>query len=245
MLDIDTLIESKGLYQTTMPTGARFTWRLLLLKEYRVFRRLLDANIMHPFVVYTKVFERCYLGNANLISSQTPAGMIISIGELILWLSGDCSSYTIKQDIEQARNNYPAGSVEEYLKRIVLIAFPGYVPDDLEGMTRVELLEKFTIAEAVLVNKGGYEQFKLSSIMSSEQAAQKQAAVSSKQMARDNREIAGSVGTDGPGSRHVLDADPTILGSKMQNRKQLDAREARRLDRMQREIKRAGRGNRK
>jgi len=169
MISIDKLLESKELFRTVFPTGNSFTWRLLTLKEYQVFSSLRDSETLSPSVVYEEVFSRCYCGDAELISEEISAGMTTSIGELILYLSGDCESETVKADIEAARANYISGSVREVMKRIVMTAFPSYTLEDIDSWTRPELFRKFTISEELLKERVGYEPFDVRKITTGEE----------------------------------------------------------------------------
>ena len=159
MIDIETLLESDGLLRTSFEGGYSFTYRLLTLKEYRIFRGLRDGKVLDPMIVASKVFEHCLVGNSALVSNDLPAGIEVSIGNLILYLSGDCENQTLKQDLMSARSNYPADSVNEYMKRIVATAFPAYRWEEFEQFSRKKLIEMFTISEAILKNRLG-DQYK-------------------------------------------------------------------------------------
>lgn len=203
-IDIDTIIDSKGLYKTAVPGAPPLVWRLLSMKEHAAFRKLLFSEAFHPYVLYGAVFERCYAGNIAFIDENLPAGIFISIGEMIMWMSGDSASHTQKEDITLARAAYPADSVHEVMKRVILLAFPSYTLEAIEEWTRPELLYKFTVAESVLVNRGiGYEPIDVRKIMSAKQAAKKQAI----DFQRENQQLEDSKGIRG-NHEHILDASP-------------------------------------
>ena len=146
MVNLDKLLESQGLYRTAYHTGQSFVWRMLTLKEYRVFKALTNSGAMTITEAYLKVFERCYVGNHLLINENIPVGMLVSIGELIMYISGDCSNETLKNDIATVRNMYPVNNAEEYMKRIIIAGFtvvicsarinPESFPDDYEASTQ-------------------------------------------------------------------------------------------------------------
>lgn len=173
MLDLDLLLESDGLYRTTFPElGCSFVFRLLTLKEFRVFRSLRDGGYLHPMVVAQKVFERCYFGDPAFLGGDLPAGIEISIGNLILWLSGDNELETLKQDLIRHRNQYQAGSVTEYMRRVICTAFPAYKWEELEGWDREQLIRMFVISESVLQNRvEGYKPLDIKDIKSPEEMA--------------------------------------------------------------------------
>jgi len=167
MNNLDKLLDSQGLYRTEYPTGHSFVWRLLTLKEYRVFKALANSGSMTIPETSLKVFERCYVGNHLLINEGIPVGMLISIGELIMYISGDCNNDTLKQDIGIVRQMYPTNSAEEYMKRVIFTAFSGYVVEDVDGWTRPELLRKFVMSESILQMRGNYEPLNTDDIFNS------------------------------------------------------------------------------
>lgn len=229
MIDIKTLMESDGLYQTTLLTGEQFTWRLLTMKEYRIFRGLRDAVSGETALLflYDQVFEHCYVGNAQAINGYLPAGYFPAIGQVIMWLSGDCGANE-RDEIEVARMKYNAGSVVETMKRICLMAFP-YLPEQVDNWTRPELLRKFTIAEAVLVNKGGYEPLDTKKIMTAEQASKKKK--NPIDFAAENKEHQTAIGD--MTKPHILDQAPGVLFDKQEKTNRLQKNQARELDRLQ------------
>lgn len=157
MIDIDQLIETEGLFVTEFPDWS-FSWRLLTLREYKVFRGLRDSGTLHDYSVYIEVFKRCYLGESRFLNQRTPVGVYVTVGELIMYLSGDCELDTLKDDIEIARSIYPSDSVNERMKQVIFTAFPGYKIDDVEQWSRPKLLRNFVLSEQVLIQRGmGYE----------------------------------------------------------------------------------------
>src|SRR5688572_17279409 len=100
---LDDLLEREDLYLTEFPQGWTFLWRLLTLEEYRKFRALRATGLFHPFYLHWKVFEKCYQGDAKLLNQTMPMGVPLSIGELILYLSGDCEAVTIKEELAAIR----------------------------------------------------------------------------------------------------------------------------------------------
>jgi len=154
MVNIDELIESDGLYHTQFSPEYGFTWRLLTLKEYRVFRGLRDFGAMSTFNVYHEVFKRCYVRDLPVMNQRIPFGMLVTIGEAIMWLSGDCELSTLKDDILIARHNYPSDSVNERMKQVVFTTFPSYKLEELDQWTRTRLIKSFVTSEHVLIQRG-------------------------------------------------------------------------------------------
>lgn len=154
MIDIKALMESKGLYRTILPTGEELVWRLLTLKEYNKFVKLREAGVFLPLFLYDEVFHYCYVGNPDIINGELPAGYFNSIGQLIMLLSGDDAATDIGTQIDIARSEYPLNAVSEVMKRKILIAFPAYTPEVIDNWTKQEFFAKFTLAEAILVERG-------------------------------------------------------------------------------------------
>lgn len=226
MLNIDQMVEGVGFYLTTFPTGQSFTWRLLTLKEYKVFSSLRTNNILSPLEIYIKVFERCYVGEPEVISGKTPAGIFISIGQLIMWLSGDGVGNEA-EEIADARSRYPVDSVLELMKRIILLAFP-YKPEELENWTRPYLIDRFVLAEAVLINSDkGYVPLDLKNVMTPAQAA----AQKNKQVIdfrRENREYDKEFTNES--RSHPTDLHPAELQKRLNKTDKLNAEQLRQVE---------------
>lgn len=152
MLDIDQLIEQDGIFVTDFGDWI-FRWRLLTLKEYRVFRGLRDSGTLLPWTTYIEVFKRCTLGS-NWLNDRIPVGMVVSVGQLIMYISGDCELDTAKDDISIAREIYPAQSINEIMKRIIFTAFPNYKIEEVESWTRPTLIRNFVLSEHALIYRG-------------------------------------------------------------------------------------------
>jgi len=154
MVDLSTLLKSSAIFKTVFPNGNTVEWRLLTLKEYRIFSGLRSLETLSEEYIAFSVFKHCYQGSFDLLNKRMPAGIPITIGRLILYLSGDCEKETIKSDITIARAMYQGAAVNEHMKRVVFTAFPVYKIEDADSWTRQELLEKFAISEVLLIERG-------------------------------------------------------------------------------------------
>lgn len=193
-MDIDKLINSSGnLYTTRFPEyETSLSYRLLSLKEYKVFRSLRDGGLVPEFSLNEMVFERCYIGNAQAISSEFPAGATVSIGSLIMYLSGDCDSETLVEDIISLRTLHPRDTVFEYMRSAIMTAFSSYRIEDLDNLDRTDFLKYFTIAENVLSKQNpDYEQLSIKDINSGEKKQNQTANIN---FEKENRAITRSVG---------------------------------------------------
>ncbi len=218
MLDIDLLLKGGGLYRTDFGDNTTVTYRLLTLKEYRVFRALRDTGVLLPHVIASMVFSRCNLGGE--LAAVAKAGVEVSVGRLIMYLSGDCESETLKQDLAGIREAYPRDSVTEVMKRVICIAFPSYKWEELDGMTRVELLHRFTVSEAILSNKSeGYQPLDIKQIKSPEEMSQKKG--NAVDFVRENAKIRQAVGyrAEGEEARTMDEVGVRKLKKAMANRR--------------------------
>ena len=161
---IDEILEANGnIYQTIVPKeDTVLKYRILSLKEYNVFRSLRASNILNEQETAMKVFERCFLGEFGLLSPNLPAGILISIGNLIMWMSGDCDNVTLMEDLERHQRMNPNDTVYAYIQAAIITVFPIYTLEDIESWDREVLLKKFTIAENILEKqREGYSRLKL------------------------------------------------------------------------------------
>lgn len=223
MLDIDKFVESDGLYVTSLPQGGSFCWRLLSLKEYRVFNGLRRQGQVNEYELYSMVFDRCFMGNAILIDGQLPMGLFFSIGKLILELSGDSGAQQEKEDLEAYREIYPRNTLLEYMKRVILRAFPSYTPEVIEKWSKVRVFKEFTMAEAVLEEGVGYKPISLDNVLSPEEVAKK---ASKKQNAvnfeKENGQLNQALGTsDG---KHFTEQTPADLAKRVRLAKNMRGR---------------------
>tara|TARA_B100000131_G_scaffold321606_1_gene372801 strand:- start:26933 stop:27604 length:672 start_codon:yes stop_codon:yes gene_type:complete len=173
-MDIDAIIESNGnLYQTWFPDeDIKLSYRLLSIQEYKVFRGLRASGVLTDWQLFDVIFERCYLGTAYLISENIPAGLTISVGQLILYLSGDCDQDTLREDIMSIRMQHPPDTVFEYMRSVIMTVFP-YKIEEMESWPRPKFLRNFTIAENVLCKQNPeYEKLDLKQIKTAEEVAQ-------------------------------------------------------------------------
>lgn len=196
-MDIDTILEADGkIYKTWIPgCEISFSYRLLSLREYRVFKGLRDAGLGTPYSIAEKVFERCFIGEAALIPNDIPAGLTISIGQLILYLSGDCDDLTLKEDINKLRKLNPSNTVFEHMRAVICTAF-SYKIEDIESWTRPEFLKKFIIAENILSKRNpDFVQLSLDSIKTQEELdMQANTKVSNIDFKKENRLLTSAVG---------------------------------------------------
>lgn len=161
---LESLLKT-DLYSTEIPGIGVFRYKLLSIKEYRKIVSLRASGIFLPNELEEQVFKYCFVGNTGLLPESLPAGITVSLGRVILFLSGDCDTNTIISDINSFRRKNPPDTLHEYMRAVVTTAFPMYSLEDIESWTRIEFIEKFSISENVLKKKQSeYEFLDLSKI---------------------------------------------------------------------------------
>ena len=228
MINIDAILETNGgLFQTTTPDGAQtFTYRLLSLKEYKVFSTIRDGGLMPPFELYRTIFKRCFLG--DIIPDYTRAGIIPSIGQFILWLSGDCETETLKDDLSSLREIHNGDSIHTYEMAVITSVFP-YKLEEIESWSRLEFHKKFVIAENIMVKQRGEEatRLDLNKIVPASELQQKSEQPKHIDFARENASIRSAMG---PGNVEEMEAG---MGDMRSRTKSLTQKQAMHLQQRQ------------
>lgn len=173
-MDLDKLLDRDDLYITQVDDWS-FIWRLLTIREYRKFDLLRSTGLFHPYYLQVKAFQRVYQGDFGLLNQRMPMGIPISLGGVVLYVSGDCEVDVdlVKTDLGFIRETYRARAILEVFKRVILMGFPTYGPRDLDEMNRHELMKLFVEAEEMLLYRtnGQYVPFDLSKIVTADSMA--------------------------------------------------------------------------
>lgn len=140
-------------YTTVVPGVGEFSYRLLTIQEYKRLDVLRRVRPFNKWELEEEVFSYCYLGKTSLLNEEIPAGASVSIGKLILWLSGDCDTTGVVKDIAISRKLNPPDTLHEYMRAVILSAFPSYKLEDIENWNRLEFIRKFTVSENILKKK--------------------------------------------------------------------------------------------
>ncbi len=148
---VEVLKSDLELYSTTFPEDdISYQFRLLSMREYRLFNKLILGGLEPPFFIYESIFELCYFGTAEYINKKTKVGLIISVGNLIYELSGSQSSNDLLLDIAKERKRNPADSIFEHMRAVIISAIPSYSLKDVDNMTEKEFIKAFVISENIL-----------------------------------------------------------------------------------------------
>ncbi len=131
-------------------SGRVFYFRMLSLKEYERFNRIRSQALFHEWLFYEEVFKYSYLNDYDLLPDDIAAGFCVSIGQLVMYLSGDCDRETILIDIQSARQEHPENSLLEYMRTVIFSVFHSYTMEDIDSWDRKKFLKIFTVAENIL-----------------------------------------------------------------------------------------------
>jgi hypothetical protein len=89
---VRVLKQGKELYNIEFETNIEYQFRLLSMREFRLFDKFLKGGVKPPLFIYEEIFELCFLGDISYLPRTTPMGHILSTGELIYVLSGSQDS---------------------------------------------------------------------------------------------------------------------------------------------------------
>lgn len=222
-MNIEELFSSDNYYQTKVGEYT-FIWKLLSLKEFEKIEALLASGAFHPYIVYGMVFDYCYIGNKNTINNTIPAGITVSIGELIYSMSGGRGVDSLINDIAESRNNPKNSSLISFIEKTIYTAWNAYTPEDLKKFTYPELLAKFAQAEDLLAYRvPEYQRLDLNKILKDKNKPKN----SGVNFAKENAELKANIS-----DVHPLDMAPEDLDkiSRRKGRRPLTKELARRLD---------------
>lgn len=153
------------LYRIVFDDYLSFDFKLLKIKEFNFFNKLIKAGKIPPFFIYEEVFDTCYLGEVELLNNNIPAGYIISTGALIFELSGAKSGEEFLLEIAKERQEKSPDSLYEHMKSTIFYAFSSIVPKDIEEMTEKQFISNFVSAENKLMKSvPGYQRIDLKKI---------------------------------------------------------------------------------
>jgi len=139
------------LYRIVFDDYLSFDFKLLKIKEFNFFNKLIKAGNIPPFFIYEEVFNICFLEQVELIPKNTPMGYIISTGALIFELSGAKSGEDFLLEIAKERKDRAPDSLYEHMKSTIFYAFSSLVPKDIDEMTEKEFISNFVAAENKLL----------------------------------------------------------------------------------------------
>jgi len=132
--------------------GEIYCFRGLSFREYSFYQKALSLNLIPRESIITKIFEDIILnaGVADQINIL-PAGVVFSIVELTLFLSGNPfhNSSDVK-DLDEGLNYFRQqldSNINDFIFAFILVAFDCYTLEDLENLDWIDLMKLFVIAE--------------------------------------------------------------------------------------------------
>ncbi len=152
-MNIKKVLEyNTDLYSTKYSDIISFEFRLLTIKEFNLFNKLLVGGI-HEYLLYEEIFELCYIGEYRYLPTSLPIGYVITTGNLIYKLSGADSSDNFLFKIAEQRKEQNPNSLLEHMKAVIHLAFSSISPMQIDDMTENELIKIFVSAENLLSKK--------------------------------------------------------------------------------------------
>jgi hypothetical protein len=146
---VEVLQEKKELYNIEFE-DIEFQFRLLSMREYRLFNKLMLSGMYDRFSLFEDVFRLCYFGNYIRIPKTFPMGPIITTGELIYYMSGSQDALQLLFDIAEERKKAPGDSIFEHMRAVIITAIPRYTLFDIDNLNEKEFIKCFVIAENIL-----------------------------------------------------------------------------------------------
>jgi hypothetical protein len=164
-MNLKKVLESDcDLYSIAFDEFCTFEFRLLKIKEFNLFNKLLNSNVP-AYILYDEIFSICCLSNTSYLPDILPAGYGISTGQLIYRMSGDGDGEEFLLTIANERNSNPLDSIYEYMRCTIFSAFSSLTPKDIENMTEKRFIKNFVAAENLLSKtKPGFERINLENI---------------------------------------------------------------------------------
>ena len=164
-MNLKKVLESDcDLYSIAFDEHCTFEFRLLKIKEFNLFNKLINNNTL-PYILYDEIFNICFVGTEQYLSNDLPAGYTISTGKMIYKMSGDNSGEDFLLSIAEERNLNPLDSIYEYMRCTIFSAFASFTPKCVENMTEKQFIKNFVSAENLLSKtKEGFKRIDLENI---------------------------------------------------------------------------------
>lgn len=153
---MSSYIEAKQKYDSLYqydPGDIQITYRLLSWKEYLAYVDLLDAGVVSKAIIEESIFTSCVIDDVyttNVASMST--GHVVTVVGLIMTQSGPGSIDDIANTFDAKRAE--VGNLQNQIVAIICRAFPGYTPDQIGSWDWDVIMERFALAEDILLSEG-------------------------------------------------------------------------------------------
>lgn len=149
---IEAKLKHDILYQYS-PGDIQITYRLLSWKEYLAYVDLLDAGVVSKALIEESIFTLCVIDDVYTTNVEDMStGHIVTVVGLIMMQSGPGSIDDIANTFEAKRAQ--VGNLQNQIVAIICRAFSGYTPDLISSWDWGTVMERFALAEDVLLSEG-------------------------------------------------------------------------------------------
>jgi len=161
--------EGAQVFRITFPDDTRVPFKLLTWGDYTIFFELFQKQTIPTYILENIIFERCVVEKSVvMIKNKLRAGIITTIVNMIMLLSGPVDSNSFNQALDQTRSQID--SLQSQVEMIICRAFPGYTPNDLQKMRWPELVKRLAQAERILMSRNPPELQEPIKLLSPEEA---------------------------------------------------------------------------
>lgn len=196
MLGQDSIFELKYKYgnlYAVVVKGVDLYFRELTFKEYERVLFLQDSEGLTYADIEDLILEQAIVYPENFDLDKVPPGIVSSLAEEVINISGFASARTAKQVLVNKRDE--ANEVKNLMKAFVLATISIYSPEDLENMTFSELAEKVALSEKIIEikqNANGMEStdLKIQLIDPEEEEVKKQVSAARHNLSKKDGEAA-------------------------------------------------------
>lgn len=151
MIDSDLVFELKNKYGKLYSVKIKentVIFRELTFKEFNKISYLQTLEDFSYADIEDVILSYAVVYPLNFDTMKIPAGVVSSLAEEILDISGFFSVKIAKAILEDKRHQ--ANEVKNLMKAFVLATISTYTPDQLEEMTFSELAEKVALSEKII-----------------------------------------------------------------------------------------------
>lgn len=227
---MDLLVEAEQgnrTFRITFPTGERVPFRLLRWGDFNAYQELFVKQIIPKDVLEDTIFRKCCLDPVCIDSMhEMYAGVVTTVVDMIMHLSGPNDVDTFNQDIEIARKMI--NTINSQVVMVICRAFPAYKPEDILGMPWADILLRLAQAECILMSRNPpelTEPIRMLTKQEQDAAQQKQQGqVNVNELIKDGRKDAAEMGKLDPKGLSEIDLEIGRKAAAAQQRRAIARR---------------------